>query len=124
METTVKLAWGALALTHLSPAWVALSPRMVQRLYGLSPKGDIGLLLAHRGALFAAVFLACCLAIFDQPARRALSLVVAISVLGFLLLYLRARAPSGPLRTIAIVDFAALLPLIFVTAEAWGSQAA
>ncbi len=124
METALKLAWGTLALIHLSPAAVALSPRMVQRLYGQSPTGDIGLLLAHRGSLFAAIFAACCLAIFDAPARRALSLVVAISILGFLWLYLRARAPSGPLRTIAIVDSAALLPLIFVTAEAWAAQAA
>jgi hypothetical protein len=44
--------------------------------------------------------------------------------MGFLVLYLRAGAPSGPLRTIAIVDAATLLPLALVVLAAWRPQAA
>ncbi|MFN9091535.1 MAG: hypothetical protein ACK5V0_08590 [Alphaproteobacteria bacterium] len=124
METTVRMAWGLLALAHLSPAAVAILPSLVERLYGVSPTGDLGVLIAHRGALFLAIFAACVLAVFDPPARRALGIVVATSVIGFLVLYLRAGAPSGPLRTIAIVDAAALLPLAFVIVAAWRPQVA
>jgi hypothetical protein len=124
MEITTKLAWGLLALAHLSPAAVAFVPSLVERLYGVSPAGDLGVLIAHRGALFLAIVAACVLAAFDPPARRALSVVVAISVIGFLALYLRAGAPSGPLRTIAIVDAATLLPLALVVVAAWRPQAA
>ena len=123
MEATSKLAWGLLALAHLSPAAVAFAPLLVERLYGISPNGDLGLLIAHRGVLFLAILAACVVAAFDAPARRALSLVVAISVTGFLILYLRAGAPSGPLRTIAVVDAMALLPLAFVLVAAWRPQA-
>jgi hypothetical protein len=124
MEITTKLAWGLLALVHLSPAAAALAPSLVERLYGVSPTGDLGVLIVHRGALFLAIVAACVLAVFDPAARRALGVVVAISVIGFLVLYLRAGAPSGPLRTIAIVDAAALLPLAFVLVAAWRHQAA
>ena len=124
MEITTKLAWGLLALAHLSPAAVTFAPSLVEQLYGVSPTGDLGVLIAHRGALFLAIVAACVLAVFDPPARRALSVVVAISVIGFLALYLRAGAPSGPLRTIAIVDAATLLPLALVVVAAWRPQAA
>lgn len=80
------------------------------------------MLLAHRGALFLAIVAACVYAAFDPPARRALSLVIAISVVGFLILYLRAGMPAGPLRTIALVDAAALIPLLFVAASAWRAR--
>jgi hypothetical protein len=42
--------------------------------------------------------------------------------LGFLILYLRAGVPAGPLRTIAVVDAAALIPLLFVAASAWRAR--
>jgi len=124
MEIATKLAWGLLALAHLSPAAVTFAPPPVERLYGVSPTGDLGVLIAHRGALFLAIVAACALAVFEAPARRALGVVVAISVIGFLVLYLWAGAPSGPLRTIAILDAAALLPLAFVLVAAWRPQAA
>ena len=119
METATKMAWGLLALAHLSPAAVAFVPSLVERLYGVSPTGDLGVLISHRGALFLAIFAACVLAVFDPPARRALGIVVATSVIGFLVLYMRAGAPTGPLQTIAIVDAAALLPLAFVVVAGW-----
>ncbi len=124
MEIATKLAWGLLGLAHLSPAWVAFAPVLVERLYGVAPTGDLGVLIAHRGALFVAILAACVFAVIDPPARRALGVVVATSVIGFLVIYLRAGAPSGPLRKIAIVDAAALLPLAFVVVAAWRRQAA
>lgn len=119
MEMATKLAWGLLALAHLSPAAVVFAPSLVERLYGVSPAGDLGVLIAHRGVLFFAIVAACVLAAFDPQARRALGVVVGISVVGFLLLYLQDGAPSGPLRKIAVVDTAALLPLAFVIISAW-----
>ena len=85
----------------------------------MAPDGDLGVLIAHRGVLFLAIVIACVIAVFDPPARRALGVVVAISVIGFLALYLRAGAPPGPLRTIAIADAVALLPLAVVLYAAW-----
>lgn len=124
METTTKLAWALLALAHLSPAAVAFAPSLIERLYSVAPAGDLGVLLAHRGVLFLAIVTACVLAMFDPGARRSLGVVVAISVVGFLVHYLRAGAPPGPLRTIALVDAAALVPLGFALAAAWRPQAA
>lgn len=123
MEIATKLAWGLLALTHLSPAAAVFAPSLIERLYGVSPTGDLGVLIAHRGALFLAIVAACVLAVFDSPARRALGMIVATSVIGFLILYLRAGAPAGPLRMIAMVDAAALAPLTFVIVAARRPQA-
>ncbi|MEO1787038.1 MAG: hypothetical protein AAFR41_08455 [Pseudomonadota bacterium] len=119
MEIWVKGAWALLALVHLSPAAAAFSTGVVRQLYGVSPEGDLGVLLAHRGALFLAILAACLCAILDPSARRALSLVVSISVIGFLILFVRAGAPVGPLRTIAIIDAIALVPLFLVAVSAW-----
>ena len=119
MEIWVKGAWALLALVHLSPAAAAFSPGLVSRLYGVAPEGDLGVLLAHRGVLVLAILAACLCAILDPSARRALSLVVAISVIGFLILYVRAGAPVGPLRAISIIDAIALVPLFFVAVSAW-----
>ncbi|MEO0981307.1 MAG: hypothetical protein AAFX03_01495 [Pseudomonadota bacterium] len=119
MEAAVKLAWGLLALVHLPPAAVAIAPRLVERLYGVSPGGDMGVMLVHRGVLFFAVLAVAVLALFDPSARRAASLVAAISIGGFLAVYAAAGAPAGPLRRIAWVDLAALAPLALVVFEAW-----
>lgn len=119
MELFVKAAWALLALVHLSPAAAAVSPALINRLYGVAPAGNLGVILAHRGVLFLAIIAACVCAVFDPPARRALSLVVAVSVVGFLVLYARAGAPAGPLRRIAIVDAIALVPLLVVAVAAW-----
>lgn len=124
METATKLAWALLALVHLSPAAVAFAPSLLHRVYGVSPQGDLGILMSHRGVLFVAVLAACLLAMFDPPARRSMTVVVAISVAGFLALYLRGGLPSGPLRTIAIADAFALVPLFFAILAAWRPGAA
>ncbi len=119
METWIRLAWLALAAIHLVPSAPAFCPRLVQRLYGVDSGGAAGLLLVHRGALFLAIVALAILAAFDAEARRAAALALTISVLGFLLVYLRAGTPAGPLRTVAIVDAVALAPLAVCVAAAF-----
>ncbi len=119
MEAIAKAAWFALALVHVMPAVVLFAPAMTERLYGVQPTGDVGILIVHRGALFLAIVLAALFAMIDPAARRVASFVVTVSVVGFLVVYARAGMPGGALRTVAIADVAALAPLAFVTWLAW-----
>lgn len=121
MENAVRLCWALLALVHAMPALVFFAPSLTQRLYDVSPDGDVGLLIVHRGALFLAILVTSLIALFDPEVRRAAFVIVAISVAGFLFAYVRAGMPDGALRTIAIVDLIALLPLAFVGWAAWRS---
>jgi len=109
----LTLAWLALMLVHTPPALAAFVPQMRKRMYGVDDFGPLGLILAHRGVLFLAVAGVCLLAAFNAEARLAAALVTSISVIGFLLGYVLAGAPK-PLRTIALVDALALIPLAFV----------
>jgi hypothetical protein len=122
MELLVKIAWGLLALIHAAPAAVLVSPGTLARLYGAEPGGDVGVLLTHRGALFLALVVLCLYALFDPAVRRAAGLAVGISVVAFLVVYARAGFPPGPLRTIAIADLLALLPLAVALLSAWGDR--
>lgn len=125
MERAVKLAWLVLGLLHVAPAATAVSPRLVQRLYGVAPSGDLELLVVmHRGVLFCAIVTSCVLGAFDPAARRALGVVVGTSMVGYLLLYWRAGMPTGPLRVVALVDLLGLAPLAFALWSAWRRQAA
>ncbi len=119
MELITKLAWALLAFIHLSPAAVFFLPHLTKKLYGIDANGELGVLITHRGALFLAIFAACVAGAFDPDARLALSVVVAISVVSFLWLYFRAGMPSGPLKTIALVDLIGLAPLFLVVWSAW-----
>ena len=119
MEIATRIAWFLLAAVHVSPAAVLFRPGLVQRLYGTSPDVPASLLLTHRGATFLAIVVACIWAAFDPSVRRLCTIIVAIAVLGFLLLYVRAGLPDGPLRTIALVDAFAVAPLLFVAWSAW-----
>lgn len=119
MEIATKIAWLLLALVHVSPAAVLFRPGLLERLYGASPEGPSGLLLTHRGATFLAIVVAAIWAAFDPSVRRLCSVAVAIAVLSYLILYLRAGAPEGPLRTVAAVDAFALVPLLLVAWSAW-----
>ena len=118
MEIIVKAAWLMLAAVHAAPAAAAFSPALLSRLYGLAPDGTLAVLLTHRGAMFLAVVAAALLAAFDPASRRAAAVVVAISLTGFLLAYGRAGFPDGALRSIALVDVAALVPLAIVLFDA------
>jgi hypothetical protein len=119
MEIATKIAWFLLALVHASPAAVLVRPSLVLRLYGVSPEGAVGLLLTHRGATFLAILVAAVWAAFDPSVRRLCSVAVAIAILSYLILYVRADMPEGPLRTIAAVDAFALAPLLLVSWSAW-----
>ncbi|MEO1042199.1 MAG: hypothetical protein AAFX52_07905 [Pseudomonadota bacterium] len=119
MALMTKTAWLLLALIHVAPAVVFIAPTMVQRLYGVDPAGDIGVLLIHRGALFLAVLVAALVAMVDVRSERLASIVVGVSMIGFLIVYARAGFPVGPLRKIAITDITGLLPLTLVIVSAW-----
>lgn len=119
MEIATRIAWLLLAAVHVSPAAVLFRPSLVERLYGTSPEGAAGLLLTHRGATFLAIVVASIWAAFDPSVRRLCTIVVAIAVVGFLILYARAGMPRGPLRTIAAADALALAPLVLVIWSAW-----
>lgn len=104
---------------HASPAAVLFRPSLVQTLYGVPANGPSGLLLIHRGALFLGIVVVAAFAAFNSEARRAATLLVGISVIGFPAVYSAAGTPVGPLRLIALVDVVALVPLAFVIYSAW-----
>lgn len=119
METSLKAAWAILALLHAMPALVAFMPRLVDTLYGVSPDGDVGVLLVHRGALFLAVCITALYAMLDPPSRRLASLVLIVSMIGFLVVYARAGMAPGELRRIATADLLGVVPLAWVSVNAW-----
>ncbi len=119
MDGLVRAGWLALAAVHVMPAAVLALPGLTRSLYGVEPDGTVGILIVHRGALFLAVMAVALYAAFDGSGRRAASLVVGISVVGFLIVYAAMGAPAGPLRTVALVDAAALVPLALVAWRAW-----
>ncbi|MEZ4400877.1 MAG: hypothetical protein R3B06_12705 [Kofleriaceae bacterium] len=118
MEPVTKLAWVVLALIHAPPAAVTFAPGLVAR-YGVAATGDVALLLRHRGVLFLAVTAVCALAAVEPSARRGASVVVLMSVVGFLVVYARGGLPPGALRTVAMVDGIALAPSAWVAYAAW-----
>jgi hypothetical protein len=122
VELLTKGSWFALGVIHLLPALSAFSTSLLTRLYGPAPSVDLRVLLAHRGVLFCAVLMSCVFGALSPATRRPLSAVVAISIVGFLLLYLRAGSPAGPLRTLAIVDALGLAPLALVLWAAWTAR--
>jgi hypothetical protein len=123
MEISVKIAWSFLVLLHVTPAMIAVVPGLVEKLYGVSSEGDVGVLLVHRGALLLAVCLTALYAIFDPGSRRLASLVLGVSMIGFLIVYVRAGMVSGDLRIIALADMLGLVPLIWVSIHAWRGPA-
>jgi hypothetical protein len=122
METITKTAWVVLAAVHAGPAAVFFTPALAGRLYDVAPTGEAGVLIVHRGALFLALVIGAAAAVVDRSARRAVSLVMAVSVFGYLVTYARAGAPPGALRVVALADALALLPLALVFVSAWRRQ--
>ena len=119
MELLIRCSWGLLGALHVMPALVLFAPQLVQRLYGVDPAGELGVLLVHRAAMFATVVVVAAYAIVDPSVRRLATLVTAISMISFLLVYLRAGMPAGQLQSIARADLAGLLPLAAVAIAAW-----
>jgi hypothetical protein len=119
MDILTRISWGLLMLLHLPPALPVLMPSMIERLYGVPATGAVGLLLLHRSVLFALVALCAGAALVHEPSRRLASVLLAVSMLGFLTLYAKAGFPAGPLRGIALADLAGVPALVFVLWRAW-----
>lgn len=119
MEMMTKAAWGLLVLIHCMPAAVVFSPSLTTRLYGVDATSAAGVLLLHRGALFLAIVAAGLFAMLDPDVRRACSVILAISMIGYLVVYAQAGLPSGPLRQVALVEAVGLIPLGFAAFMAW-----
>ncbi len=122
MPTALTMCWLALAAIHIPPTLVAVWPPLIERLYGVNPDGTLGLLLMHRGVLFMAVAGLCILAACRPSYRRVAAAVTATSILSFVGLYGVAGLPEGPIRQIAAVDMAALVPLVVVARHVTKSQ--
>jgi hypothetical protein len=115
----VEASWLALALIHAPPSAATFSAGLRKRMYGVDESGPLGVILVHRGVLFLAVFAACVFAAFNTDARALASIVTAISLVGFLIVYALAKAPRGSLRAVALTDAVGLIPLAVVLFDAW-----
>ena len=109
----VRLAWLLLALIHALPAIALVRPSLLTTLYGVEPAAPAYTLLWHRAALFAVILLICCWAAFRPEVRQLAAVAVAISMVGFLIIYWVQGIPAD-LRTIAIADLVGLPALAFV----------
>ena len=107
------IAWLVLAAVHLIPALAVFTPSLLTRMYGLDKDNPLFLLMHHRAALFLAIFVMCIWGSFDPRPRQMAGVVVAISMVSFLLLYWLQGAPTA-LRRIAIVDLVGLPALATV----------
>ena len=108
-----RLAWLLLALIHALPAIALVRPSLLTTLYGVEPTSPTYTLLWHRAALFAVILLICCWAAFRPEVRQLAAVSVAISMVGFLIIYWVQGMPAD-LRTIAIADLVGLPALAFV----------
>ena len=98
-----RLAWLLLALLHLSPAMALVRPAIIETLSGVARDSAAFPLVRHRAAMFVGLVAICLWAMADPGVRRLASVVCAISMLSFLLLYRMAGAPRA-LRTVAMAD--------------------
>jgi hypothetical protein len=103
----IRLAWLFLALIHALPAIALVRPSLLTTLYGVDPTSPAYILLWHRAALFAVVLLICCWAAFRPEVRRLAAVAVAISMVGFLIIYSVQNMPTN-LWAIAIADLIGL----------------
>ena len=108
-----RLAWAVLALVHVTPALALFAPSLLTRLYGVQAGEPLYLLMHHRAALFLAVFVACIWCAIDPVPRKLGLIVVAISMLSFLVLYWTNGSPPV-LKQIAIADLIGLPALAYV----------
>ena len=113
-----RIAWGVLALVHLTPALALFAPALLTRLYGIKSGDPLFLLMHHRAALFLAVMLACIWCALDPTPRRLGVVLVAISMLSFLALYFANGSPPA-LKQIAVADLIGLPALLYVCWKAF-----
>ncbi|KPF75342.1 hypothetical protein IP68_08770 [Blastomonas sp. AAP25] len=105
------ILWLLICAVHVLPAAALFQPGLLAALYGMEPADPAFLLVQHRAALFACVVVVCIWAIFDPGVRRLAAVVAAVSMVSFLVLFWSSGAPAS-LRSIALVDLAALPLLI------------
>jgi hypothetical protein len=110
-----KLSWLILAAIHAFPAAALLRPALLARLYGVELGSTSAILLQHRAGLFAAILTVCIWAAFVPGVRQLAAVVVALSMISFLILYFGGGSPPA-LRVIAIAD---LIGLPFLAYAAW-----
>lgn len=113
-----RLAWGLLALIHVTPALALFAPSLLTKLYGVNAGDPLFLLMHHRAALFLTVVVACIWCALDPTPRRLSIVLVAISVISFLALYFANGSPLA-LRQIAIADMIGLPALVYVAWKAF-----
>jgi hypothetical protein len=108
------LAFAVVATIHLIPIGPVFAPELLTRLYGIKPDDETPLvLMRHRALLLGLVGILCLWAIWSAQVRPAALLAAAINVVGFLAFYALYGNPAGALRTIAIGDLVAVLPLTY-----------
>jgi hypothetical protein len=122
MHLLIPLCWFLLALLHLMPALALVQPALLTRLYGVEPDSPLFLLMQHRAALFAVVFLVAVWCALDPAPRRLGVFAVGLSMVSFLWLWWQAGQPVA-LRSIALADMGGLLPLAVVAFAAFGRPA-
>jgi uncharacterized membrane protein len=110
MALVERICWALLGLVHLMPALALFQPALISRMYGASPGSSMFLLLHHRAALFLVVLVICVWAMARPEVRQLASVAVAVSMVSFIVLWRGAGSPAG-LRTLAVVDLVAFLPL-------------
>ena len=115
-----RVCWIVLAFIHLSPFAAYFVPTMITRLYAIPAEDPSFALVHHRAALFGMVVVACIWAVIDPNVRRLTAVLVALSMLSFLIIYAFYGQPES-LKTIAIADVLGLPFLIYVTWKAFSS---
>ena len=113
----IKLCWAVLALIHVIPALALFKPALLTTLYGAQTGSVAYMLLHHRAALFVGVFIACIYAIFQLGSRQLAAVVVAVSMVSFLVLFVLGGNPDK-LRPVAMVD---LIGIPFLAIAAWNA---
>lgn len=113
-----RLAWGILALVHVTPALALFAPSLLTRLYGVNSGDPLFLLMHHRAALFLTVVVACIWCAIDPTPRRLGAVLVTISMVSFLILYFTNGSPVA-LKQIAIADLIGLPALAYVAWKAF-----
>jgi uncharacterized membrane protein YkgB len=111
------MCFAALALIHVAPAIATLRPSLIERLYQVDPQSAVFPLLHHRAVLFAIIVLLSIWSMFRAEARSVSVCAIALSMVSFLIIYLRAGRPRQ-LRHIAIAD---VIGMPFLALAAWAT---
>ncbi|MEQ9506212.1 MAG: hypothetical protein RLO80_08055 [Hyphomonas sp.] len=112
-----QVCFGFLALIHIVPAIAAIMPSQLSKLYGVQGEDRVLIsLLQHRAVLLGNVgfaFLAAAIRPTEAIAWHAV-LLGAASMASFLVIAAINRQLRGPLRKIALIDLAGLIPLAWL----------